>query len=256
MRAGLSDARNGSYIYHLDNVPVQVDVSIVSAPMLPLELFMRSYGDAGAIVGAYARKLGYKLSSSKGFQHMYRDVLPRSGKKCVYAITNDPREVCETYLGLNYERWQQDFESEADLFEWMRPACAYFGEQESRGEVKGSRPMYCRFGAWCVEQKQAGSAKLQVDATSRLVQLGMHAGMQSLFKAEVEGDEFNHAFRTVFNAAAVVADVEETYGVVLQGRELGAFMQHVRQHLPKGTLPSLFDMRMAIGTAWIQRLHD
>jgi len=255
LRAGLCDVRNGSYIYHLDDVPVQVDIAIVPAEMLPLELFMRSFGDAGAIVGAYARKLGYKLSSSKGFQYVYPAVLQRSGKTCVYPITNDPREVCKTYLRLDYERWLQGFETEAELFEWLRPACAYFGEQESRGEVKGMRPMYCRFGAWCIEQKHGGDAKLQVDATTRLKELGRHAEMQTLFEAEVERDEFNHAFRAVFSAAAVVADVEERYGVALQGKELGAFMQRVRQHLPKEMLPSLVDVQAAVETAWIENME-
>jgi len=255
LRAGLSDARNGSYIYHLDGVPVQVDIAIVSESMLPLELFMRSFGDAGAIVGAYARKLGYKLSSSKGFQYVYPATLPRSGKTCVYPITNNPREVCGTYLGLDYERWQHGFETEAELFEWLGPACAYFGEQESRGEVKGTRPMYCRFGAWCVEQKQEGDVKLQVDATTRLKELGRHAEMQKLFEAEVEKDEFNHAFKRVFNAASVVADVEKRHGVTLTGKELGAFMQRVRQHLPKEMLPSLVDVQAAVETAWIENME-
>jgi len=254
LRAGLSDDRNGSYIYHLDKKTVQVDISIVSATFFPLELFMRSYGDPGAIVGAYARKLGYKLSSSKGFQYVYPEALPRSGKKCMYSITNDPREVCETYLGLKYEQWQHGFEIEEDLFEWLRPACPYFGEQESRGEITGASPMYCRFGAWCVEQKQAGGAKLQLDATCRLRELGKHAEMQKLFEAEVETDEFNHAFRAVFNASAVVADVEGRYGVVLRGKALGAFMQRARQHLPKTTLPSLVDVQTAISTAWTEKL--
>lgn len=100
-----------------------------------------------------------------------------------------------------------------------------------------------------------GAVQLQVDATSRLIELSKHAEMQSLFEAEVERDEFNHAFHAVFNAAAVVVDVEERYGIALQGKELGAFMQKVRQHLAKTKIPSLADLRTAVDEACVEKME-
>jgi len=241
--AGLYDPRDHSYLHDLDGLTYQVDLTLVSETSLQLELFVRSYGDVGAIVGAYARCLGYKLSGSGGLQVRLQSTL--SGGCILYDLTRDVREICDEYLNLDYERWQQGFETEAELFEWMKVTARYLRSEKKK--TKRERPMFTRFQAWCLMQPDC---REQPDLWKRLEEVGRAEEVRRWYEKEVKKEADARALRIVFNGGSVSEYVKQTYGVDLKGTDLGEFMKKVRLKLPKESVPTQNELFKEIDAVW------
>lgn len=241
--AGLYDARDHSYLYNLHGSTYQVDLTSVSQASLELELFMRSYGDVSAIVGAYARRLGYKLSGPKGLQARLQ--LPLSGEWKVYDLTRDVREICEKYLKLDYARWRRGFETEAELFEWLGVTAWYL--RDEKGTTKRKRDMFLRFQNWCRALEQCPE---QPGLWERLEEVGKAEVVRTAFEKDVKREAEQRAWRSVFNGAVVSGYVEERYGFELKGPKLGEFMEKVRLRLPKDGVPNGGQVREMVDAVW------
>jgi len=241
--AGLYDPRDHSYLYNLNGSAYQVDLTFVSEAALPLELFMRSYGDVSAIVGAYARRLGYKLSGPKGLQARLQ--LPLSGEWKVYDLSCDVREICEKYLKLDYARWQARFETEAEMFDWLRVTAWYLRDEKET--TKRKREMFLRFQNWCRALEECPE---QPNFWETLEEVGRAEEVRMAFEADTKREAEQRAWRTVFNGAVVSGYVAERYGVELQGPKLGEFMEKVRLRLSQDGVPDIRQVREMIDAVW------
>lgn len=256
--AGLYDARNGSYLYNLAACTYQIDITIIPEASLPLELFLRSYGDAGAIIGAYARHLGFKLSGPKGLQ--VRLQLPLSGTWIVYELSRGVREICERYLRLDYARWCQSFETEEALFEWLRSTVPYInmdGEKKEKPGAKAKsrdRPMLRRFRAWA--HAQEGCVEQAGGLWQRLEDVGRAEEVRMWFERESGKERDARAFRETVNGEVVAGYLAQRYDVELMGSRLGAFMKEVRLRLPRERVPLQWEVLGVVDEVWCDGLVD
>lgn len=227
--AGLFDRQGHSYLYNLDGTLHQVDVAVVPASRLDLELFFRSYGGLGDMLGHFAKYLGYKLSSKTGL--MFRTALPISGTVKLYPVTADVREICEVYLGLDYDRLLQQFSTEKELFEWLRPVVPAYKNQSMNIRRQKPRPLQFRLCEWCETQTEELDVS-HLSARPRLESLGRWEAIQAAYEEDVQRDADQRELKRVFNGATMTRYLEETHNLKLEGPRLGAFMALVRARLP------------------------
>lgn len=249
--AGLFDKQQPhSYIYHLPSdssstsaesptstLLVQVDIETVPAAKLLLAFLMKSYGDVGMVLGAYATYLGFKLGQHKGLQ--YRMKLPLSGTEVAYDLCKDKMQydakiICDRFLGLEYARWRCGFECEEELFEWMRPV-AWCLAKEDRNPKRKEREMFTRFVAWSRDQSAAEPAEMTGKAV--LMREGLWDSIASRWQEDVKREQFHHDVKEVCNGRLVMEYLAKKHGMHVEGPELGKIMAKVKKRLPEGRVP-------------------
>lgn len=146
----------------------QIDFVGIRECELESELFYRSYGDMGNIIGRITSYYGIKFGS-QGLWVDY-EFQTASGKTANHEImlTNEPEKICQ-FLGLDYSLYQPGFTKELHMFEWIK-SCKWFCTEafgilnvEYRHRIK-KRPGYVRFMEFLdiVEIKHADSESLCV----------------------------------------------------------------------------------------------
>ncbi len=149
----------------------QIDFIGVRPSELESELFYRSYGDLGNILGRVTSYYGVKFGG-QGLWAVY-EFPTQAGKtaQCHIDLTKDPKQICE-FLGLDYSAWLDGFGgSETGMFEWVRTSRWFtlgafrLLNTEYRHRTK-KRPGYNRFMEFIqvpvTEVKQAGTETLEV----------------------------------------------------------------------------------------------
>lgn len=148
----------------------QIDFVGIRECDLESELFYRSYGDMGNIIGRITSYYGVKFGS-QGLWVDY-EFQSASGKTAnpKIMLTNDPAKICQ-FLGLDYSLYQTGFTKELHMFEWIKSSRWFcieaFGvlNAEYRHRIK-KRPGYVRFmeflDIFAIEIKHADSEPLCV----------------------------------------------------------------------------------------------
>ena len=233
---GIKDRKGDSYRYSWNERYVQVDVAVADDGQLALHHFFGDFGDAGLIIGCYARTLGFRLSIKTGFscQHTLPD-----GATFLYKITDEPAVIC-AYLGLDYETWRDGFASRAALIEWLRPAFPYVQGRPTE------RPFMQQYLAqtWDTTRKHDKTFCMQ-----RMVEMGHVDGFDQALKNHIRETELKAEFKKRFNGKIVQEYVQKEVGLLLKGAALGSFLERVKEKLREDVIPSEEDVRQAIHSA-------
>ncbi len=149
----------------------QIDFIGVRPSELESELFYRSYGDLGNIIGRVTSYYGVKFGG-QGLWVVY-EFPTQAGKsaQCHIDLTKDPRRICE-FLGMDYSAWLDGFDgSEAAMFAWIQSSRWFTTDAfrllntDYRHRTK-KRPGYNRFMEFIQvpisDVKQAGSEDMDV----------------------------------------------------------------------------------------------
>lgn len=128
----------------------QIDFIGIRSDELESELFYRSYGDLGNILGRVTSYYGVKFGG-QGLWVNY-EYVTSMGKQaqCNITLTKNPGDICQ-FLGLEYSAWLDGFDgSEQRMFEWVKSS-PWFAldafrllNTEYRHRTK-KRPGYIRF---------------------------------------------------------------------------------------------------------------
>lgn len=123
---------------------VQLDVHVVEQDeMWEIDYWMHSWGDMGMIVSSLIKAWGLRLSASRG---LWVEIPGRP----VFGLSFCMERIAR-FLGLDWQRYQQDFASVEDLFEWIEEITIN-GEKvgvKSKGKLEmkmhNDRPMWVAF---------------------------------------------------------------------------------------------------------------
>lgn len=241
--AGLYQKLQHSYLFDIQSEDdgqtkiVQIDIQQVPKEKLLLYYFVLSYGDLGMIVGTCVKPLRLKLSCSKGLQF-----IPDSDRQEMkYTVSTCPKEICETFLNLDYAKWQQGFKSEEQVFEWiaaMRPCSVGMLEDKKAGRIE-KRFMYQRFCEWNTKRMQRLSEQekqLEMEwRKSRAITVLKQCGMYETLKAKIDKDlreaSYRNQLKARFNGNIVREYIEIYRPEVLyryERQNLSDLMKHVR----------------------------
>ena len=173
-----------SFSYKLDNKDVESDikdlkpdindlkpdkyfqVDLIRVEDLPMSIFYFSYGDLGGIIGRLTQHKSLTFGSKglwiKPNQETIEKILSDSQielqfdneiiKKSIIPniiLTNKPDKICE-YLGLEWDKWVNGFNSKQEIFEWVTKSPwfkqDYFRALDYEHRHRANlRPMYQEF---------------------------------------------------------------------------------------------------------------
>jgi hypothetical protein len=152
----------------LPNAYIQVDVEEISWEVWDWVLFCKAYSDFRQILGVIHRNLGLTINDV-GLHLRIPEIEPSNKKRSLVLLSSDPSEVL-CFLGLDYYRFEEGFENEDAMFDWIarcrffdREALAHRATHQDRRRLD-QRPMYRRFFSdWLPAHPQAGTRQKPCD---------------------------------------------------------------------------------------------
>ncbi|KAI3657975.1 hypothetical protein MP638_003007 [Amoeboaphelidium occidentale] len=223
-----NDATLKSFVYR----KFQVDLISVPADKLECSLFIYAFNDFNMLLGHSITRFNVKMTSN-GFALRSG---PRHGLDHDLLLSTDPGKVLEC-LGMSTEPWYRDIlngrheviRTEEDIFEWF-VTCRLFRTEFYKHslEKETDRPMFQRFVQWISRDE---FPKMPKEENFDEVQKQERERILKFFDKE---DEYQEKLLEVqkrleikkkFNGAVV----KEVTG--LKDKELGLFMQRVKEHL-------------------------
>ena len=118
--AFLSSIGSERVVYNSDNVSFvwqdfQIDLIHVAPEHFQTALFYFAYNDLNNLVGRIAHKLGLKF----GWDGLIYQIRTESGHRAEeIVLSRDPAEIY-AFLGYDYHRWQQGFDTLEDIFAYV-----------------------------------------------------------------------------------------------------------------------------------------
>ena len=227
-----------SYLYQSDAAgECQVDLNLVTDPSdMPLAQFLADFGDAGMIIGCYAKALGFRLSKSSGLTAL-KNIDESDCFK--YQITKDPAIICK-YLNLDFEAWQKGFVTKLSLFRWLRPSFPYVQQ------LPADRPLMALF----LKQEWAGdllrSHLYRKSPYERMAELGHLEGFHAALAEYIAQQDYKNKYKAVVNGWNIQEYVQGKYKQRLEGKELGLFIKRVKGDLVNDTVPTMEQLYSSI----------
>ncbi|OCK73978.1 hypothetical protein K432DRAFT_364152 [Lepidopterella palustris CBS 459.81] len=96
---------------------VQVDIHVCSDGHLIWDFFMNSYSDLWHIISVAHRSLGI-TANDKGLHVRIAGLEERNRKASMIFLTDDPTRTMQ-FLGLDYAKYNEGFNNEDELFDWV-----------------------------------------------------------------------------------------------------------------------------------------
>jgi hypothetical protein len=211
----------------------QIDFIGVRPSELESELFYRSYGDLGNIMGRVTSYYGVKFGGP-GLWVVY-EFQTQSGKpaQCHIDLSNDPKQIC-AFLGLDYSAWLDGFGgSESGMFTWIQSSRWFTTDAfrllnaDYRHRTK-KRPGYNRFMEFIQvpvsDVKQAGSEDMDVThGRWRQDEAIEFFGKQYELARGKQAQELADLRQTKFNGHMFIVCGVQPKEI---GRQMRAFQQH------------------------------
>lgn len=242
----LTNKIDHSYLYDYLNEKHQVDLQVLTdSETFDLAYFCQSYGDLGIILSKCVRAMGMSLSSVTGLCH--REKMPISGDYKSYTITKKPQKICE-YLGLDFEQWRAGFTSRDAIFDWLQPVTPTFQMRPGDETRYANREMFQQFlklaRTSCIDHLPTSNIRTTV--LQRLELDGAYARVRDNVEKDIAKEMYHSKFKEVFNACIVNTHLKEEFGIELQGKQLGTFLNVIRAMLPLNHIPTKEEVKQQI----------
>lgn len=229
--------------YNSDNVSFvyqdfQIDLIFVEPEHFETALFYFAYNDLNNLVGRIAHKLGLKF----GWDGLLWQIRTESGHRAEeILLSRSPREIYQ-FLGYDYDRWLQGFDSLEDLFAFV-VSSPYFNptiyDHENLNHINRTRnrkrKTYSAFLEWLAERPELPAYAFEPDKSIYLIRI--HNGF-------ADADFFGHLADYAARQKAYERRYAKFNGKLVQawtgseGKELGKWIQSFKNS--HGT-PEAFD---------------
>ncbi len=216
----------------------QIDFITTPAENFAVHHFFLSWGDCGMLVGQIAHAAGLRFGADEsavpntnrhtvrfGQQGLFIGISDRPGMSDDLILSKDPRKICE-FLGLDFDRWYNRFESEQEIFEWLYESP--FMRKIKFDRSRRCREMYLRFGEFVKTQRGATdeSATAELPDVPSLDSVVAYFGKQAEFAAiqKKQSDAVRRSEKFGAHLFSALGDIP--------GRELGQIIARFKQTIP------------------------
>ena len=234
----------------------QVDFITTPAEQFEIHHFFLSWGDCGMLIGQIAHAAGLRFGADEsalpitnrytvrfgadasavpsannyavrfGQQGLFTSISDRPGMSDDLILSKDPRHICE-FLGLDFDRWYNRFESEQEIFAWL--CKSPFMQKIKFDRSRRCREMYLRFGEYVKTQRAMELSSVEPsdvpDAPSQDAVV-TYFGKQSEFAAiqKKQADAVKRSEKFGAHLFSALGDIT--------GRELGQIIAKFKQTIP------------------------
>jgi hypothetical protein len=202
----------------------QIDFITTSPENFAVHHFFLSWGDCGMLVGQIAHAAGLRF----GQQGLFIGISDRPGMSDDLILSKDPRKICQ-FLGLDFDRWYNRFETEQEIFVWLCESP--FIRKIKFDRSRRCREMYLRFGEFVKTQRTAEASDMadtpQLDSgIPSLDAVVAYFGLQAEF-AEIQKKQADCVKRSEKFGAHLFSALGD-----IPGRELGQIIARFKQTIP------------------------
>lgn len=236
-------SNGGVYSFNIPGYKLGADfqVDFITTPVenFVVHHFFLSWGDCGMLIGQIAHAAGLRFGADSsaspntnrytvrfGQQGLFTSISDRPGMSEDLILSKDPRKICE-FLGLDFDRWYNGFETETDIFAWLY--YSPFIQKMKFDCSRRCREMYLRFGEFVKTQRAAEASSTEPsdlpDAPS-LDAVVTYFGKQSEF-AEIQKKHADCVRRSEKFGAHLFSALGD-----IPGRELGQIIARFKQTIP------------------------
>lgn len=221
----------------------QIDFITTSPENFAVHHFFLSWGDCGMLVGQIAHAAGLRFGADSsaspntnrytvrfGQQGLFTSISDRPGMSEDLILSKGPRKICE-FLGLDFDRWYNRFESELEIFAWLCESP--FMRKIKFDRTRRCREMYLRFGEF-VKTQRAATDELSDMADTPQLDSGIpsldsvvaYFGKQAEL-AEIQQKQSDAVRRSEKFGAHLFSALGD-----IPGRELGQIIARFKQTIP------------------------
>jgi hypothetical protein len=200
----------------------QIDFITTPAENVAVHHFFLSWGDCGMLVGQIAHAAGLRM----GQQGLFTSISDRPGMSEDLILSKDPRQICE-FLGLDFDRWYNRFETETDIFAWL--CGSPFMQKIKFDRSRRCREMYLRFGEYVKTQRAMDSSAVEPSDMPDVPSLDAvvtYFGKQAEF-AEIQKKQADAVKRSEKFGAHLFSALGD-----LPGKQLGQIIARFKQTIP------------------------
>lgn len=228
---------------------VQVDVhKCATVDEFDRVVFFHAYGDLGMMLGLLARSYGLSLGQN-GMKLVVGHA--ESGEPPSFFLSADMLHIMR-FFALDMAPWERGFESQRDVFEWVRSSrlfhSACLRESARREHRRRDRGMYHNFLAY-VRELEAGGAYADVLQLSReqvIAEAKREFGKEDEYNALVLSNRQRAHYKAVFNGHLVM----EWTG--LYGKAVREVMDVVRARVSEA---EMMQLTLADVEALVKHIH-
>lgn len=203
----------------------QVDYFVRSEKVFLSTYHFLSYNDLGNLLGKIFRRMGLKYGE-RGLHYVFRRESDPHYKRDLEVSLDFPRTLA--FIGLEYNRWEQGFDSLDDLFSWVITS-PWFSVEPYRGEHSRTlrkrakaRPTIQKFLAW-LDAEAIEKTCDYGEKTSHIERIA-EAFPEAELRGQLEKERVREAqameLKRKFSGKRVMALIPG-----LEGKALGAFIQ-------------------------------
>lgn len=175
--AFLKELGSRQAVYNSDNISFeyqdfQVDLIFVEPEQVQSAIFYYAYNDLNNLVGRIAHKLGLKF----GWDGLNYQIRTESGHRAEsLLLSRDPAAIYQ-FLGYDYRRWQQGFDSLEEIFEFVISSEFFNPEiydDENLNHINRTRnrkrKTYSSFLEWLKTREQLPAYQFEKDKSIYLI---------------------------------------------------------------------------------------
>lgn len=218
-------------IYLTESDVFQLDFIYVPQESFKFAYHYFSFNDMGNLIGRVARRVGLKFGHD-GLWYVQRAPENDNVMLKEHLLTNNFDEALE-HLGYDVKRYHEGFDTLEDIFKYVMTSRFYdfnkfdLTQRNHKARIRDAkRPNYRAF----LEYAQEHPIVNKIDDVEHYKVY--HFGKFPIFYKEyfdvLEQHKQHQEFKSKYNGQIVMDALEDGYNIILRGKELGVFMQSVK----------------------------